>query len=133
MKWNLKPHYHVQAPARARVVELLFRTLPPHLFQNEWYTDPINVPSPIDLRAPFRNFDPVSIAATSHPLLQNVPLVPTNLHRIDMLGVDVLHPTLTQFPETTTETNFPHNSIQHASPHMPLSPLFSANPPNTFS
>ena len=49
-----------------------------------------------------------------------------------MLGVDFLHPTATQFPETNAGTNFPHNSIQHASPHIPLNPLFSANPPNTF-
>ena len=101
MKWNSKPHYRVQAPARARDVELLFRTLAPVCIRTNLYRA-----SPVDLRAPFRNLDPVFIAATSHPLPQNVPSVPTNLHRIDMLGVDVLHPTLAQFPETTTETNF---------------------------
>ena len=70
-------------------------------------------------------------AATAHPLPQNVPSVPTKLHRIDILGVDFLHPTVTQFPETTTD--FPHDSIQQAPSHIPLNPLFSANPPNTFS
>ena len=45
MKWNSKPHYRVQAPARARDVELLFRTLAPVCIRTNLYR-PHNVASP---------------------------------------------------------------------------------------